>query len=233
MSQLFKNNAKSRLLSSISDTALSFSVLANEGNLFPVIPAGDHILVTLENSSGDKEIVRVSARSVDSFTISGDTVAGESALQGRGREGTTVRGFSANDLVELRLTAGFIDSLKEGSIVYVIDGGGAAITTGVKGFIEAPFNGSIKSVRLFADVAGDIIINIYKTNYTGYDPGDLTGDSIVSITPPTLSGVFKSEDSALVGWTTQFAKGDIFYFVVEGTPATITRVTLSMTVDRF
>lgn len=225
MSQLFKNNAKSRLAAALgSGDGLTFTVTTGEGTLFPVLTVDDHMMLTLENAAGVKEIVRVSARSGDVFTIN------PTPGLGRGQDGTTAMGFSANDLVELRLTAGFIDALKEGSIVYVIDGGGSAITTGVKGFIEAPFNGTIKGVRLFADQPGSIVVDIWKDTYGNYPP--IVGDTITAVSPPTIAADIKSQDSVLTGWTKGFSKGDIFYFNVNSC-ATIQRVTISMTVDRY
>lgn len=229
MSQLFKNNAKSRLAAAIGAGDLSLDVTSGEGALFPAAStaAGDFFLATLEDSSGNKEIIKVSNRSTDSFTISE-----------RGLDGTTARGFAAGDLVELRLTAGFIDALKEGSIMFVIDGGGSAITTGIKGFVEAPFSGSIQSVRLFADTTGDIEIDIFKDDYNTYNPDDEPSQSICANSTQTISislGIkqqFTTQDLIDKGWTRQFARGDIFYFKVAAA-ATITKLTISMTVDRY
>lgn len=231
MSQRFKNNATTRLAAALGVADPTFTVTTGEGALFPNPVTGEHFFVTLEKSDGTKEVVRITSRAADVFTI--DPTPG----QGRGQETAWGSGaattFSAGDLVELRLTAGFIEHLSEGSIVYVIDGGGIAITTGLKGFIEAPFNGSITSVRLFADVSGSIEIDIWKDTYANYDPTvSQVGDSIVSLTPPALASVFKYQDTALTGWTTQFSKGDIFYFNVNSA-STVTRVTLSMGVNRY
>lgn len=224
MSQLFKNNAKSRLASAIDNIATSLSVITDEGDLFPTLPLGDdHMLLTLENSAGVKEIIKVTERAADTFTVSE-----------RGLEGTSAMSFDAGDLIELRLTAGFIDALKEGSIVYVIDGGGATITTGIRGFIEAPFNGTIKSARLFADVSGSISIDIFKDTYANYNPDNNPTDSICanSTNPIAIASEIKAQDSTLAGWTKNFSKGDIFYFNVVSA-STIQRVTLSLTVDRY
>jgi hypothetical protein len=225
MSQLFKNNAKSRLASGISSTATTFNIITDDGALFPTLGADDHMLVTLENSVGDKEIVRIIQRSGDTFTVSA------TPGYGRGQEGTTAIAFEAQDLVELRLTAGFIDALKEGSIVYIIDGGGFEIGAGLKGWIEAPFNGTIKSVRLFADQTGSIAIDIWKDIYNNYPPEN-TWDSITGVTPATIAGAQKSQDSLLTDWTRNFSKGDIFAFNVDSC-SSITRCTISMTVDRW
>jgi len=227
MSQLFKNNAKSRLAASLgSGDGLTFTVTTGEGALFPVLTTDDHMMLTLENASGQKEIVRISARTGDTFTIN------PTPGSGRGQDGTTPMGFAAGDLVELRLTAGFIDALKEGSFVFIVDGGGAAIGTGIKGWIEAPFYGTIKSCRLFADQAGDITVDIWKDTYDNYPP--VTPSDIV--TPPagiSITGALKAQFTDLSGWTQRnFNKGDIFAFNIS-LCNTIQKLTISLTVDRY
>jgi hypothetical protein len=231
MSQLFRNNATTRLAAAIGAADLTFTVTTGEGALFPNPDVGEHFFVTLENAVGTKEVVRVVSRAADVFTI--DPIPGQGRAQETAWGASSGSGFSAGDIVELRLTAGFIEHLSEGSIIYVIDGGGSAITTGLKGFIEAQFNGSITSVRLFAEVAGSIEIDIWKDTYDNYDPTvSQVGDSIVNITPPTLVSAFKSQNTTLDGWTTNFTKGDIFYFNVNSAD-TLTRVTISMGVNRY
>ena len=225
MSQLFKNNATSRLTTALGAADLSFTVATGEGADFPSTTPTDanHFLVTLENAAGDKEIVKIIGRSADVFTID---------PAGRNWESSGAKAFSAGDLVELRLTSGFIDALKAGSIVYVIDGGGATITAGIKGFIEVPFSGSLEEIRLFADQpAGDISIDILKDVYANFPPDD-TWDKMGN--PVTISGTNKSQDD-LSGWPDithrMFNAGDIFAFDVNSC-TTHQRVTISMTVNR-
>lgn len=118
---------------------------------------------------------------------------------------------------------------RDASIEVVFDGGGAALTTGVKGDIEVPFPATILAVRLVADQAGDVVIDIWKDTYANFPP--VNGDSITASAPPTLSGAAKSEDATLTGWTTSLAKGDWLRFNVDSA-ATLTRVTLSLTLRR-
>lgn len=234
MSQLFKNNAKSRLSSDLAANALSFNVTLNTGQLFPVIASnsGDHFDVTLEDSMGEKEIIRIVNRVDDTFTVGISGSQYENIL-GRGRESTLTRGFKSGDLVELRLTSGYIDAIKEGSLMYVIDGGSDAITPGIKGFIEAPFNGTIKQVKLFADAVGSITIDIFKDTWDNYNPDENSADSICgnSTNPIVLNSNMKNIAS-LTGWNLYFSKGDIFYFDVISA-SVISRVTISMIIDRF
>lgn len=96
---LFTNNAKSTLASGISDSDLSLSVQAGEGALFPNPTGSEYFMCTLVDSSGNREIIKVTARSTDTFTIV------------REQEGTTGRAFSSDDKVELRLTAGYLTAV--------------------------------------------------------------------------------------------------------------------------
>jgi hypothetical protein len=121
-----------------------------------------------------------------------------------------------------------------GSIECVIDGGGVAITTGLKGYLVAPFDGTLVSNRLLADQSGSIVVNVWKCTYAQFDAGGthpVAGDKITASAPPTLSSATKSEDTTLTGWTKAFSAGDIFAYNVDSV-ATVTRVTLSMPYTR-
>lgn len=109
------------------------------------------------------------------------------------------------------------------TLTFVIDGGGSAITTGIKGDVEVPFACTINQVTLLADTSGSIVVDIWKDTYANYPP---TGaDSITASAKPTISAATKSQDSTLTGWTTSVTAGDILRFNVDSA-ATITRVTV-------
>ena len=122
----------------------------------------------------------------------------------------------------------FIEDL-DGSINFVIDGGGSAITTGVKGDIEIGFDCIITSCRVLPDQSGSIVVDIWKDTYANYPPTD--ADTITSSTPPTVTATTKSEDTTLTSWTTTISAGDILRFNVDSV-TTIERVTISLTVER-
>jgi hypothetical protein len=115
------------------------------------------------------------------------------------------------------------------SIEFVIDGGGATITTGVKGYLEVPFACTVTAARLFADQSGSIVVNVWKDTYANFPP--LVADKITASAPPTISSATKSQDTTLTGWTTAIAAGDILAFNVDSV-TTIQRVTISLTVTR-
>jgi hypothetical protein len=115
------------------------------------------------------------------------------------------------------------------ALTFIIDGGGSAITTGIKGDIEVPFAGTITAARLFADQTGSIVIDLWKDTYGNFPP--TVADTITASAKPTLSTASKSQDSTLTGWTTSITAGDIIRVNVDSI-TTCTRVTLSLTVSR-
>jgi len=114
-------------------------------------------------------------------------------------------------------------------IVFIIDGGGSAITTGEKGHIRLPFAGRIISACLLADQSGSIVIDIWKDIVANFPPTN--ADSITASAPPTLSAESASLDITLAGWTKTFAAGDYLMFNVDSI-ATLTIVTLTLIVRR-
>lgn len=115
------------------------------------------------------------------------------------------------------------------TIRLVVDGGGSAITTGVKGDIEIPYACTITAVRIFADQTGSIVFDLWKDTYANFPP--LVGDSITAAAKPTISSATKSQDSTLTGWTTSVTAGDIIRFNVDSCTS-ITRATISLTISK-
>lgn len=115
------------------------------------------------------------------------------------------------------------------SIPFIIDGGGSAIATGVKGDIEIPFACTIQQVTLQADVSGSIVVDIWKDTYANFPP--TVADTITASAKPTISSATKSQDATLTGWTKAIAAGEILRFNVDSC-STITRCTVSLKVVR-
>lgn len=112
------------------------------------------------------------------------------------------------------------------SLNFVIDGGGSAITTGLKGVMEVSFGMTITGVTVLADQAGSAVIDIWKDTYANYPP--TAADSITASAKPTLSSASKAKDTTLTGWTTAVNAGDILAFNVDSI-ASIQRLTISIT----
>jgi hypothetical protein len=114
----FSNNSSTTLAASLASGALSLTVSSGTGALFPSLSAGETFNAVLMDSSNNLEIVQVTARTADTFTIV------------RAQEGTTARSFSSGDRVELRMTAAALANFVQ------LDG--AQTITGAKTFSNMP-----------------------------------------------------------------------------------------------
>lgn len=119
------------------------------------------------------------------------------------------------------------EAARYASVVWVIDGGGSAITTGVKGYIEVPFSGTILQATALADQTGSIVVDVWKDSYANYPPTN--ADSITASAPITISAGTKSQNDTLTGWTTSITAGDILGFNVDSV-STITLLTITIVV---
>ncbi len=122
-----------------------------------------------------------------------------------------------------------IPTTPESIIVFIINGGGSVITTGVKGFIGPLFAGNIKSVHLAADQTGSIVIDIWKDSIANFPP--TVGDTITASDKPTLSSARLYADVDLVGWNTALTTLDYLAFNVDSI-TNIERVTVTLVVRR-
>lgn len=91
MSFKFANNARSTLASPVASGDASCTVTAGTGALFPSLSGSDHFRATLSDSTHN-EIVDVTARSTDTFTIT------------RAQEGTSAHDFAAGATIALLIT---------------------------------------------------------------------------------------------------------------------------------
>lgn len=98
------NNATSTLASSITDVATSLSVQSGDAALFPALATDEWFPITVIDSSGNMEVMRVTARAGAVFTVT------------RGQEGSTAQAFDAGSRVDLRLTAAGAGGIVETSI---------------------------------------------------------------------------------------------------------------------
>ncbi|MGH9909670.1 MAG: phage tail protein [Nitrososphaerales archaeon] len=110
-------------------------------------------------------------------------------------------------------------------IEFVIDGGGSAITTGVKGDLEIPFNCTINRWTLVANQSGSIVVDVWKDSFANAPP--TVADSITASAKPTVSSAEKAQSSTLTGWTTTITADDVLRYNVDSI-TDIQRVTLSL-----
>lgn len=115
------------------------------------------------------------------------------------------------------------------TILFVIDGGGAAITTGVKGDLPISFPCTIENWTLVGDQSGSIVVDIWKSSYAGAPP--VIGGVITASAKPTISAAQKAQSSVLNGWTTAIAADDVLRFNVNSV-TDLQRVTLALRVRK-
>ena len=120
MTQLFANNAASKLGGAVASGDVSLTLKSGDGAKFPTPSGGDFFLVTMYQKVGqdeiNHEIVKCTARAGDVLTIE------------RAQEGTTARAFSVGDPVELRLTAGALTAKQDSIPVISYEGRGTLRT---------------------------------------------------------------------------------------------------------
>jgi hypothetical protein len=135
-------------------------------------------------------------------------------------------GPSFSDLANINRTVSALSTAARAvSINYIIDGGGSAITTGVKGFVEIPYDMTITGWQVFGDQSGSVVVDVWRSTYAGFPP--VVGGSIAGSELPTLTNQQINSDSSLTTWTTSLAKGDILAYNVNSA-STVTRVTVSI-----
>lgn len=215
---LISNNARSKLASGITSGDTSLTVLSGEGSKFPSPSGGDFFWCTLEDPNASvNEIVKVTARSGDTFTIV------------RGQDGTTAQAWNANDTVSLRYTRGTLDTLRlesqTNAYTYVTSGGSnnaytatltpavTSLASGLQVKFKANFtntgpatlavNGlTAKPIRKFGGVPlhdGDIQIN--QIVWVIYDS---TLDYFQMLSGPQYVGSFSTQFFSGDGSTTTF-----------------------------
>ncbi len=106
MTQVFKNNAYGSLAAELSAVATVATLATGNGDRFPAPTGGDFFLATLImiDANGAEvawEIVKCTSRATDSLTIE------------RAQEGTTARIWPVGTRIELRTTAGTLDSFTD------------------------------------------------------------------------------------------------------------------------
>lgn len=115
------------------------------------------------------------------------------------------------------------------AVEFVIDGGGDVITTGLKGYLEIPFSGTITQWTAMTETAsGTITIDVLRSTYSGFP----TQTSLVGAgTKPAISTGQKNT-AAPASWTsTVITAGDILGFNVDAV-SLCTRVTISLKMTR-
>jgi len=149
--------------------------------------------------------------------------------------GTPASGVATN-LTGLPLSTGVTGTLASShlttsaatrGITFAIDGGGSALTTGIKADVYVPYGCTITAVTLLADQSGSVVVDIWKAAYASFPP--TVANTITASALPTISSATHAQDTTLTGWTTTVSAGDTLRFNINSA-STITRLNLTLTV---
>lgn len=98
-----------------------------------------------------------------------------------------------------------------GSIGFVADGGGSALTSGITSYVQVPYDCTITGWTMLADTPGSATVDVWRGQFTTFPhsaANSITGTSGGAV----LTNAVKSTSAVLAGWTTQVSAGDIVTF---------------------
>ena len=88
--------ADTTLASNITVTSTTLELATGKGDDFPTLTSADWTLVVLTDKNGNREVIRIVARSGDNLTV-GTTVGAGANVSGRGYESTMARAITYTD----------------------------------------------------------------------------------------------------------------------------------------
>lgn len=186
---VFANNASSLLASGITTGATTITVSAGQGALFPAIPAGYVAAITVEDVSGDIEVMYATARTGDTMTVE------------RAQEGTTALAFASGSRVEQRVTEGVLANLLQKT-----GGDNLSGTTTVSGVINLGSGGSIQNGEIAGTAvrSGPGVTSNQILVPSGGGPATVGGSPILTaanVSAELPSGTALIQSGMVVGWT--------------------------------
>ena len=208
----FTNNATSTLASGITNVATSLTVASGQGSRFPSLGAGDYFYCTLANSSGTVEIVKVTARSTDTFTVT------------RAQDGTSASAWNAGDKVELRLVSATLNDLPKldetNTFSQAQTFSAAPVLSSLSGLVKANSSSAATAATAGTDyLAPPSGTAILKANSGGALANATAGTDYVA--PGTTTNFTKQQyfgnatltDAATIAWDVSVAQVATFTFV--------------------
>ncbi len=110
---------------------------------------------------------------------------------------------------------------------------GAALVSGVQGFIYVPYKCNITGVVILstdaAATAGSVVIDLWRKPYASYPP--VVDNTIVASAKPTMITARKFKDVTLSGWTKSLAADDTIAVQFDSV-STFTRLLVTLLVER-
>ena len=202
---LFTNNAATTLASALTNVATSLTVVTGQGAEFPNPAGSQYFYCTLANNLGAVEIIKVTARSGDTFT----TIV-------RAQDGTTAASWSAGDKVELRLVNadltnfGQLDSTNTWALAQTFSSP-VATGSGGTGLSSFTSGGAVYATSTSALTTGTLPIASGGTNATATPTagGSIygTGTAYAVTAAGTAGQVLTSNGASAPTWSTVSSAG--------------------------
>lgn len=185
--------------------------------------SGAPITVTLPASAGLGDVVGV-------YDITGNSATNNITV---GRNGNTINGVASDFTIDVDygmtwfefdgtsdwiLDLGGVDIIggagRTLDIRLVLDGAGAAITTGAKGWVRIPWDVTLTGWKMTADQSTTTTIDVWKDTYANFPPDN--ADTITNGHEPAIAAATKAEDTDISDWgTTSVSAGDYLRFNVD------------------
>lgn len=110
--------------------------------------------------------------------------------------------------------------------IFVLDGGGSALTTGDKQvYTRVPADFTLEGWQVVGDQSGVLYADIWKCPYGDFPP--TVADSITGGSDVYMSGTISNQDTTLAGWTTTFTEGDYLNLNVDAA-STVTKAVVTL-----
>jgi hypothetical protein len=140
-------------------------VTAGEGALFPTITSGQYAVATLEDTSGNIEVVYITGRTTDTMTIT------------RAQEDTAALSFASGSRFELRVTAGILATLLQKTGADTMSG-----TTNLAGVLALGSGGSVQGGEFtgFLRGAPGVTGNQIAIPSNGTSPATMGGSTLLT-----------------------------------------------------
>jgi len=110
---------------------------------------------------------------------------------------------------------------------FVIDGGGAAITTGVKGDLYVPDAFTLQGWSILLDQSGSIVIDVWNDTYANFPPTVADSLNAGGGTKPTVTTATKNKDTTLTSYDTSIPADSSLRFNVDSI-TTATRAVIAL-----
>ena len=222
----------------------TFEIVNDDGNALFDISAGRNVIIGDVDDVGSSNTIEFPSNDQITFMAGGITFASSGAggtLCFDTPVGISSAGATFSNIVNLHSTGvKFSDGTSQttaasgsggGGVTFdfvagvVVDGAGSVVTTGSKGYRRIPSGCTLTNVFSIGDTGGTCEFHIMRSS-----GGDI-GGTTVGIAGVSGGGI-TSEFTNVAGFSTNYAAGDLLEFVVIGTPAKITRASVTMTFEK-